>query len=1043
MFPSIHMMAFLRSMALVLLIGMPWRAAAGPDPGQLQREALAHYQQGLTSLGVAMGERADPDDPARRLLTLRLAEILCLRGDVEGCRAASREAGRTPGVYAGPLQDPPPPDSFAVAQAFLSELHGLAEGWSKDPALVSEALGLTSQVAGDALRARAQEAASPAYRRAMRKARAARGTDRLRAGVRAGRLAFWMLDQERMATTALLLAEDFQQGEGQVVHPDLAGERAGLVEVLRRGRATLLVLGREAEATRVARAIEAVETKALTPPDLQFDLGPDAGAFSTDLRRARAQLLALARRAPLRSRASVLWHFFAAYAGVLAAEPGAADALVDIQETLPMVDPYLAARVRGLLGHAALAAGDFYRAAGLLETAAGELDGQPGSGKLRGLMLASAARGRFYLGQYRQAADTYDRAGKLLEDRTPAAFRVLLGRAHALAFAGRHQEADKVLEHAGGRLERLAEGQRAQAGRTLELERALVSVMRGDRERGIALLARVARAALDASDVRIGAIARTNLAELFNDAGDHRKALREAKAAQKWLDEASQADAAWQALCEKGRALAGLGENGPAARAFERAMDLVEHLRARIGAEGARRSFAAAKTRLYRAAVSLEIARRRPVAAFRVTERARSRAFLDMLGERRIRVHNRALRAKVEPARMRMLRALPPLELDVARPGEQMDRGAQPERDGGPARPDPARGWLGLVTVNPAGVRDVQRYLAPREVMISFFHDGSRLHVFVLRRSGIEVQSVEIGERDLSNHTRSLLRALRAPHRGERLVRKKAHRLFRATLGPVAGRLEGCRRLVVVPWGPLHHVPFTALWDGQRYQLDRFEQLVTVPSASSLVMLRAGRDGSQDTGRAVLVLGDPASELPALPSAAREARVLGALFDGARVHTRGDATKETFLREAPASGLIHVASHGVFLPGRPMESYLALASEEPGAGRLTAAEILELDLSRARLVVLSACDTGRALVARGEEIIGLSRAFLHAGSDALLASLWPLADRAAEKLVGRFYRDVKEGEPPAAALVDAARALKSEQEFAHPFFWAPFTMVGG
>jgi CHAT domain-containing protein len=193
----------------------------------------------------------------------------------------------------------------------------------------------------------------------------------------------------------------------------------------------------------------------------------------------------------------------------------------------------------------------------------------------------------------------------------------------------------------------------------------------------------------------------------------------------------------------------------------------------------------------------------------------------------------------------------------------------------------------------------------------------------------------------------------------------------------------------------------------------------------------------------VFALGNPQTDMPDLPSALEEVKILGKLFGRARVETGAKATRSVFKQTAPSARMIHVASHGVFFPERPMDSYLALSGKTPEAGRLPAQEILQMNLSRASLVVLSACNSGRGEVENGEEIIGLTRAFLHAGTTSLVASLWLLSDESAQKITNRFYQEIKMGTSPSAAMIKAAREVKKQKDYSHPFFWAPLTVIGG
>ena len=109
---------------------------------------------------------------------------------------------------------------------------------------------------------------------------------------------------------------------------------------------------------------------------------------------------------------------------------------------------------------------------------------------------------------------------------------------------------------------------------------------------------------------------------------------------------------------------------------------------------------------------------------------------------------------------------------------------------------------------------------------------------------------------------------------------------------------------------------------------------------------------------------------------------------------------------------------------------------------LSAYELFGLDLKRTSLVVLSACETGLSEVMKGDELIGLSRGFIYAGTPSLVVTLWEVADDSTGALMIEFYRNLKAGMDKPGALRQAQLFLKSRPEFEHPFFWAPFVMIG-
>ncbi|HEX5416656.1 MAG TPA: CHAT domain-containing protein, partial [Chloroflexota bacterium] len=148
-----------------------------------------------------------------------------------------------------------------------------------------------------------------------------------------------------------------------------------------------------------------------------------------------------------------------------------------------------------------------------------------------------------------------------------------------------------------------------------------------------------------------------------------------------------------------------------------------------------------------------------------------------------------------------------------------------------------------------------------------------------------------------------------------------------------------------------------------------------------------------------------------------------------------NATRDALAGAASGYPVLHLAAHGESRPDNPAFAYLKLAD-----GQLSAADAFSLELDGA-LVTLSGCETGRSVVAGGDELIGLSRGFLHAGAATLVQSLWRVDDGSTARLMERFYQNLRIGRTKGAALREAQLASLAE-ESAQPYFWAPFQLVG-
>lgn len=300
-------------------------------------------------------------------------------------------------------------------------------------------------------------------------------------------------------------------------------------------------------------------------------------------------------------------------------------------------------------------------------------------------------------------------------------------------------------------------------------------------------------------------------------------------------------------------------------------------------------------------------------------------------------------------------------------------------------------------------------------------------------------------------------------------------------IAPLAPLLGDADTLWVVADGGLHYLPFAALpWPGpgaprepgrRELLLDRFE-IASLPSGAVLAELLA-RPGRTTPGEIaifadpVFTLADarrrgaggaggagldaqrqpPMGELTPLPGTRIEAERIAALAPG-RVHLAlgFTASRAELEREAPRAAVLHLATHGLIDTDHPELSGLALSLFGEGGrwqpeGLLRWDDFAALPLD-ADLVVLSGCRTALGRQAGGEGLLGLSRALFYAGSRRVLASLWPVRDRATAELMERFYRQLLAGRPAAAALRAAQRELAADPRWADPFHWAAFVLIG-
>jgi len=233
--------------------------------------------------------------------------------------------------------------------------------------------------------------------------------------------------------------------------------------------------------------------------------------------------------------------------------------------------------------------------------------------------------------------------------------------------------------------------------------------------------------------------------------------------------------------------------------------------------------------------------------------------------------------------------------------------------------------------------------------------------------------------------------------------------------------------LVIVPHGPLHHLPFASLWCGSHYLGQRFA-IVQLPSLQALRYIRERQ--RQATSPCLAVGTAPEDPLFMKRGFEREAELIAARF-GVNAVLGDDAHRQRLLPALTDSDVLHFATHGRFVPGNPMRSgmelpvalgHRALAEGGPETA-LTAQDFLKCGLN-ARLVVLSACETGVNAIHPGDELEGLAHAVLSAGAASVLVSLWPVDTVATAELMRTFYDGWLGGESKASALQRACVQLR-------------------
>ncbi|MCF8129951.1 MAG: CHAT domain-containing protein [Deltaproteobacteria bacterium] len=541
---------------------------------------------------------------------------------------------------------------------------------------------------------------------------------------------------------------------------------------------------------------------------------------------------------------------------------------------------------------------------------------------------------------------------------------------------------------------------------------------------------------------------RINQAKILVGYADALMALKRLDEAKTRFDEALDLSRQMALREVEWRALFGLaqlqltGDQKAEARTLlQEAVQVIEEMRTEIKLDQLKDGFIANKMGVYETLVSLLVDMGRDSDAFYVAERSRARNLIDLLGNQRLSLHGavnqklydeeKALKNQIAEYEALMAQATDPKEKAIY--SKALDQARDRYRDllleMQLKNPDLAS----ILSVDPLTLPQVQELLEPGTAILAYYLVPDEILCWFITHDQVKLFRTPLGRQTLAQSVLDYRRTLQNLEPAEIQSRE----LYDWLLSPLKERLKGVKTLGIVPHHILHHLSFATLFDGKAYLVDQ-APLFSLPSTSILRHTAKNRDMEKNTK--VLAVGNPDLKNPALalPFAEKEVASIGWRFPNVTVLTGDKATEGWVVRNISDFGIIHLASHGEFDPVNPLFSSVKLARDDQDDGDLRASEIFGLDI-QASLVMLSACQTGLGKITGGDDVIGMNRAFLYAGTNAIMSSLWRVSDISTALLVKQFYREFKTLSK-AESLKRAMQHVK--KRFPHPGYWGAFVLVG-
>ena len=526
-------------------------------------------------------------------------------------------------------------------------------------------------------------------------------------------------------------------------------------------------------------------------------------------------------------------------------------------------------------------------------------------------------------------------------------------------------------------------------------------------------------------------------------------------------------------------------EEGQRQRAFEHyaeAIKVVEGMRGKLRDPGLKTSFMANKLYVYEWMIRLLKSMQRDPEALNYLERAKARALLDMLAEKGLYSsvkeedvllkRERRLRKQIRGLSMALLTAPSEPDTEPDEPVAELRR-LQQEHEEVLERIKRLNPELAsLVSINPLKAHEIQELLDPNMALLEYFLGEKTQLVFVVTREKVLAVPLDLSPEVLfhkiQRFRKEAVEGISPNRSGSEAYGRTLSALYETLLCPVEKEIANLEHLVIVPHGILHYLPFQALCTTRNGKLSYLVESYAVSYLPSASVLKYARTKNKENRNSILAAGNPTTELDPLPAAEKEAREVSELFEDKLVLTGQRATETVVKSQSPKYDVVLLSTHGEMINDDPLQSNIRFAPSTNNDGRLTVDEIFDMNI-KANLVTLSACETALARgegggFPQGDDLVGLSRAFIHAGAPSTVASLWKVSDETTVRLMQAFHRNLQ--------TMSKAEALRQAQlelmhsnipysvqrgmvvtrltgykpgtviDCSHPFFWAPFILIG-
>jgi CHAT domain-containing protein/Flp pilus assembly protein TadD len=509
----------------------------------------------------------------------------------------------------------------------------------------------------------------------------------------------------------------------------------------------------------------------------------------------------------------------------------------------------------------------------------------------------------------------------------------------------------------------------------------------------------------------------------------------------------------WQSWYHLGRMFENQGNDEKATEAYRNSISVIEKIRGNLTIDEFKSIYFDSKRQVYDRLINILMKGNKSTEAFQVSEMARARAFYDIISNKKINFRGSAaedLMSLEQQKRIEMQKLYKLLQKGyTASASSEGSRGAdlrqvrnsltqvqseyaeimQKLKLNNPA-------YSEMVSAEPVSLKDIQSRIDPESAALEYWVSDKELIIWMITQSRILSKTIGITSGQLASLVERTRQYIQINSKEE--MNPRLRELYSKLIEPFEKELAPFSNLIIIPNQSLHFLPFQALLNKKGEYLVQKQSLVYAPSASLFIVCndRIVKAGSKFMGMALsdVMVGSN----PGLPGTEAELKKILPLFPD-NISRIGTESTESFAKKNASNyNFLHFATHGSNNLKQPLYSYLLFPPADDEDGRLSVYEVFEMDLN-ARLVTLSACETGLGNITRGDELTGLSRAFLFAGSSTVVVSLWPVADYPTAMLMANFYSYLKDNSMQEALAMAQRDVIK---QYPEPSYWAPFVLIG-